>query len=125
MIRFDGRSVVVTGAGKGLGRAYAETLAARGASVLVNNRAHAGDDVPAAESVARAIRAAGGRAVANFDAVEAPGAGARIIEAALSAFGRVDVVIANAGISAPAAFHREALEDIRALVEVNLFGAIS
>ena len=124
MIRFDGRAVVVSGAGKGLGRAYAETLAARGAGVLVNNRSHAGDGVPAAEQVAQAIRDAGGKAVANFEAVEAPGAGVRIIEAALSAFGRVDVVIANAGVSAPTAFHRETLDDVRALVEINLFGAL-
>jgi NAD(P)-dependent dehydrogenase (short-subunit alcohol dehydrogenase family) len=124
MIRFDGRAVVITGAGKGLGRAYAETLAARGACVLVNNRAHPGDEVPAAEQVARVIRGAGGKAVASFEAVEAPGAGARIIDAALDAFGRVDVVIANAGVSAPAPFHREAMSDVRALIEINLFGAL-
>jgi NAD(P)-dependent dehydrogenase (short-subunit alcohol dehydrogenase family) len=124
MIRFDGRAVVVTGAGKGLGRAHAETLAARGACVLVNNRAHPGDGVPAAEQVAQAIRDAGGKAVANLEAVEAPGAGVRIIEAALAAFGRVDVVIANAGVSAPVSFHREPLSDVRTLIEINLFGAL-
>jgi NAD(P)-dependent dehydrogenase (short-subunit alcohol dehydrogenase family) len=88
-----------------------------GACVLVNSRAHPGDDVPAAERVARAIRGAGGKAVANLEVVESPGAGVRIIEAALEAFGRVDVVIANAGVSVPAAFHREPLGDLRALVE--------
>ena len=123
-LRFDGQVAVVTGAGKGLGRAYAEQLAARGAAVLVNNRRHAGEVEGSAGEVAAAIRRLGGRAAANYEAADAPGSGQRIVEAALEEFGRIDVVIPNAGIAAVAAFHKMTLERIDEVFAVNLRGAL-
>lgn len=123
MIDFHGRVAIVTGAGKGLGRSHAEALASRGASVLVNNRIRPGHP-SSAESVVAAIRAAGGRAVAHHDAVDAPGAGERMVTAALDAFGRVDLVVANAGWSDPMAFHRESGEHVRQMVAVNTLSVL-
>ena len=123
-LRFDGQVAVVTGAGKGLGRAYAEQLAARGAAVVVNNRRHTGETHGTAGEVAAGIRAAGGRAVANYEPAEAPGSGPRIVAAALEEFGRVDVVIPNAGIAAVAAFHKMAPERIDEVLAVNLRGGL-
>jgi NAD(P)-dependent dehydrogenase (short-subunit alcohol dehydrogenase family) len=123
-LRFDGQVVIVTGAGKGLGRAYAEDLAARGAGVLVNNRRHPGEMEGSAGEVAAAIRARGGRAVANHEPVDAPGSGERILAAALEAFGRVDVVIPNAGVAAVTAFHKMPLDEVDEVLAVNLRGAL-
>ena len=97
-LRFDGRVCVVTGAGGGLGRAYALLFASRGAKVVVNDLGGnlTGDQdqsaSPAAKVVAE-IKAAGGEAVANYDSVEF---GDKIIKTALDAYGRVDIVINNA-----------------------------
>ncbi len=94
----EGRVALVTGAGRGLGRAYARTLAARGARVAVNNRSGA-----AAESVVAEIRAAGGEALACVGDLEQPDAAERVVAATLDGFGRIDVVINNAGgIDGPA-----------------------
>ena len=125
-IRLDGRVVLVTGAGKGIGRAHAECLAARGARVLVNNRDH-GEADPAARSadqVVAAIRAAGGEAVADHTDVGAPGAGARMVEHALEAFGGLDIVIANAGVAHVGMFHKLPLEEIRETVTTNVLGTL-
>lgn len=97
-----GRVVLVTGAGNGLGAAFASAWARRGASVVVNNR-HRGDGEPSAERLARALRDEGGDAVADLDAVDAPGAAQRIVAGALERHGRLDAVILNAGIAGPAA----------------------
>ena len=102
-ISLSGRTAVVTGAGRGIGRATAHRLAALGANVVVNDLGAAldgrGADSAPAESVAREIREAGGRAVANRDSVaEWDGAG-RIIETAREAFGGIDILVNNAGIS--------------------------
>ena len=100
-LRFDGRVAVITGAGRGLGRSYALLLASRGAKVVVNDNGStikgAGVDAGPAEQVAREIRAAGGEAVACTDSVSTPDGGGAIIEAALDHYGRIDILIHNAG----------------------------
>jgi NAD(P)-dependent dehydrogenase (short-subunit alcohol dehydrogenase family) len=124
LIEFRDQVAIVTGAGKGLGRSYAEALACRGAAVLVNNRRHPGESLGSADEVVAAIREAGGAGAASYEAVDQPGAGKRIVDTALAAFGRLDLVVANAGISDPVAFHKEPIDHVRRLLDVNLFGAI-
>lgn len=92
------RAAIVTGAGNGLGAAFAEALAASDVAVLVNNRQHA-DRPHTALAVVAAIEARGGTAVADATAVDAAGAGAALVDAALAAFGRLDILVLNAGIS--------------------------
>ena len=124
-IRFDGRVAIVTGAGKGLGRAYALLLAARGAAVVVNNRKREPAGTKgSAELVVDEIRAAGGKAVANYDSVESREAGARMVKAALDAFGRLDILVNNAGIDQHAALHNISLEDFERVFAVNFFGSL-
>jgi NAD(P)-dependent dehydrogenase (short-subunit alcohol dehydrogenase family) len=124
MIRFDGQVAIVTGAGKGIGRAYAETLAARGAKVVVNNRRHAGEAGSSADEVVAAIRAKGGQAVPNYDAVDAPGAGERLVATALEAFGDLHILMCNAAIGARGMLHKQTEADMRAFVEINLLGSL-
>lgn len=101
-LRFDGRVAVVTGAGRGLGRAYARLLAERGASVVVNDLGGSiegdGADAGPAEAVAAEITAAGGTAAADAHDVSTPDGAAAVVATALEAFGRIDVVVNNAGI---------------------------
>ena len=98
-LRFDGRTAVVTGAGQGLGRAYARLLADRGAQVVVNDIA-----VEAADQVVDEINSAGGTAIADHHTVTTPEDGASLAEQALDAFGAVHVVINNAGVNRAAEF---------------------
>ena len=99
-LRLDGRVALVTGSGRGLGRAYAMLLAERGASVVVNNRIRPGteDERPVADEVVEAIAAAGGTAVSNYGDVGTQAGAESIVQTALDAFGRIDVVVNNAGI---------------------------
>jgi NAD(P)-dependent dehydrogenase (short-subunit alcohol dehydrogenase family) len=126
-LRFDGRVAVVTGAGRGLGRAYAQLLAARGAKVVVNDvgvsMSGAGGDAGPAEETAQAIRAAGGEAVASTDSVATPKGGRAIVETAIARYGRIDVVVHNAGIVRTAPFAEMAQEDFDSLIDVHLRGA--
>lgn len=117
-LRLDGQVIVVTGAGGGLGRAYAQELASRGASVVVNDIA--GGD---ATEVVAAIAAAGGEALASFDSVAGADGCARIIAETLSAFGRVDALVCNAGTIAVAPFEDTRADDLAALLAVHLGGA--
>ncbi len=126
-LRFDGRVAIVTGAGRGLGRAYALALAERGAKVVVNDNGGALDGVgsdpgPAAEVVAE-IAAAGGEAVADTGDVTDPGAGEAMVAAALEAFGAVDVVINNAGNMDPCPLAELTLADLERHVGIHAFGA--
>lgn len=118
-----GRVVIVTGAGKGLGRAYALDLAARGASVVVNNRWADRSQPSSAEAVVADIVDGGGRAVANLDPAEAPETGARLVEQALDTFGRLDGVVSNAGVPETLRLHRQTREGFRRIFDINFFGA--
>lgn len=126
MTDLAGRVAIVTGAGKGLGRAYALGLAAQGAAVVVNNRRHQGErteDTSAAQVVA-AIRAKGGRAIASYDAVEQAQAGESMVQAALGEFGRLDIVVANAAVPQAAAFHKTSAEEFRTIFDVGFYGTL-
>jgi NAD(P)-dependent dehydrogenase (short-subunit alcohol dehydrogenase family) len=122
----EGRSVVVTGAGGGLGRQHALLFAQHGAKVVVNDRGGARDGTGGSSEVADAvvaeITAAGGDAVANADDVSTPEGGAAIVQAALDAFGSVDVVVNNAGILRDSSFHKLADQHWDAVLAVHLSG---
>ncbi len=120
------RVIVVTGAGGGLGREYALTLAREGACVVVNDLGGARDGTGAgsamADQVVAEIRAAGGRAVANYDSVATEEGAAGIIKTALDEFGAVHGVVSNAGILRDGTFHKMTLESFNAVLQVHLFG---
>lgn len=128
-IRFDGQAVVVTGAGGGLGRAYAIEIAKRGGMVVVNDLGGAttgelGGETPSfADAVVDEIRATGGKAVANYDSVVTTEGGKAIIASALDNFGRIDAVVANAGTMRYGNFEELALEDLNALLAVHVGGS--
>lgn len=121
--------VIVTGAGGGLGRSYARFLAANGALVVVNDlggaRDGSGSGSSMADSVVEEIRAAGGRAVANYSSVATSDGAAEIVETALSEFGAVHGVISNAGILRDGAFHKLTDENWGAVLEVHLYGGFN
>ncbi|OCB33934.1 short-chain dehydrogenase [Mycobacterium malmoense] len=127
--RFDDRVAVVTGAGRGLGRAYAQLLAERGANVVVNdhggNLAGDGADAAPAGQVVDGIRAAGGEAVACTASVATRDGAAAIVRTALERYGRIDVLIHNAGNVRPASLNEMEYEDFDAVLEVHLRGAFN
>ena len=120
------RVAIVTGAGTGLGRAYALRLAADGMRVLVNNRRREVDATGrgSADRVVEEIVTAGGLAAANYEDVCADGAGERIVAQALEAWGRVDALVNNAGVDQHAAFHKIDLESFRRIFDVNFYGTL-
>jgi NAD(P)-dependent dehydrogenase (short-subunit alcohol dehydrogenase family) len=119
---FESRVVAITGAGKGLGRAYALYLAGLGARIVVNNRRHGGAGPASADLLVDRIRKSGGEAVAEYSSVEEPESGQRLLDRSLEAFGRLDAVVANAGISEACTFHKQHSADFRRLIEINLLG---
>lgn len=121
----DNRVVIVTGAGRGLGLAYALDLARRGASVVVNTRPRTAGQPASAEAVADRIRAEGGRAVACAQAVEAPDSGDRLLAAALDAFGRVDALVNNAGVPEAMSLHKQSVDQVRGVFDINFFGTLT
>jgi NAD(P)-dependent dehydrogenase (short-subunit alcohol dehydrogenase family) len=127
-LRFDERVVIITGAGGGLGRSHALELARRGARILVNDPGSAvdgsGSSTFAADRVVEEITALGGLAAPNRDSVATSEGGQAIVQAALDAFGRVDVLINNAGILRDKAFHRMDATMIDSVVDVHLKGAL-
>jgi len=127
-IDFNDRVAVITGAGRGLGRVYALELAKRGAKVVVNDLGGAidgrdeGTHNPSDE-VAGEITAAGGKAVANYDSVATPEGGSNIIKTAVDHFGRVDILINNAGILRDKTFAKLEPEMWQAVQDIHLYGA--
>lgn len=122
-IRFDGQVAIVTGAGRGLGRAFALDLARRGASVVVNGRPVAEGGGGEVETAVAEIGSSGGVAVANYASVDTREGGQSIVDAAIERFGRVDVLINNAGFLRNGAFEDLARADIDAVLSVHLLGA--
>jgi NAD(P)-dependent dehydrogenase (short-subunit alcohol dehydrogenase family) len=127
LLRFDERVAVITGAGGGLGKQYALLLASRGARIVVNDTGGSvtgdGSNVAAAHAVAEEIRQIGGEAVADTHSVTNPEGGQAIVDTALRAWGRVDIVINNAGIVGDAPFEDMTAERLEPLIDVHLKGA--
>lgn len=123
----DGKVVVVTGAGGGIGRDIALAMAAEGAKVVVNDIGTSttgeGQDAGPAQRVVDEIRALGGQAVANTDSVAESAAASRIIQCALDHFGRIDGVVNNAGILRDRFFHKMSLDEWDAVIKVHLYGS--
>jgi (3R)-3-hydroxyacyl-CoA dehydrogenase / 3a,7a,12a-trihydroxy-5b-cholest-24-enoyl-CoA hydratase / enoyl-CoA hydratase 2 len=123
-LRFDGRVAIVTGAGNGLGRAYALLLASRGCRVVVNDLGGGafgeGQSQAPADAVVEQIVRAGGQAVASHHSVTE---GAAIVAKAIESFGRVDILINNAGILRDTSFHKMTDDDWQRVIDVHLFGA--
>ncbi|MDP1553882.1 MAG: SDR family NAD(P)-dependent oxidoreductase, partial [Hyphomonas sp.] len=115
-IRFDGRVAIVTGAGGGLGRAHALELARRGAKVVVNDlggtRDGTGGNSAAAEAVVKEIEALGGEAIANGSSVSDVDGVRKMIDDTMAKWGRIDIIIANAGILRDRSFSKMTIEDI-------------
>ncbi len=127
-ITFDDRVAIITGAGGGLGKAYALELAKRGAKIVVNDLGGSTDgtgegSASPADEVVNEIKAQGGEAVANYDNVAIPEGGENMVETAMDAFGRVDIVINNAGILRDRSFLKMEPEDWDVVVAVHLKGA--
>jgi NAD(P)-dependent dehydrogenase (short-subunit alcohol dehydrogenase family) len=126
---FDGKVAIITGAGGGLGRQHAMALAARGALVVVNDLGGAvdgsGSDAGAAQLVVDEIKAAGGDAVADTNSVATPEGGEAIVQSALDAFGRIDIVINNAGILRDKTFHNMTPDLLEPVLDVHLKGAFN
>ncbi len=127
MIDFQDRVAIVTGAGRGLGAEHAKLLAARGAAVIVNDPGVAtdgteGEERPA-DGVVAEIKAAGGAALADYGSVSDPAAAEAMVRRAVDEFGRIDIVINNAGILRDKSFHNLEWDDLHAVLDVHLKGA--
>jgi NAD(P)-dependent dehydrogenase (short-subunit alcohol dehydrogenase family) len=124
---FEGRVIIVTGAGSGLGKSHAMEFARRGGQVVVNDLGGAvdgsGSGSAAADLVVKEIEAAGGTAVANYDSVSTQAGGEGIVQTALDNFGRVDVVVNNAGILRDRSFAKMSEEEMNSVLDVHLRGA--
>jgi NAD(P)-dependent dehydrogenase (short-subunit alcohol dehydrogenase family) len=126
-LRFDDRVAVITGAGRGLGRAYALLLASLGAKVVVNDTGGTmrgdGVDTDPADAVVKEIMAAGGAAVACTESVATADGGQAVISSAVDNYGRIDILIHNAGTHRPAPLAEMTYEDFEAVLDVHLRGA--
>jgi len=127
-IRFDGKVVIVTGAGGGLGRCHALEFARRGARVVVNDLGGSvdgtGGSSEAAQKVVAEIEAAGGTAIANGASVTDDAGVAHLVKQTMDAYGRIDVLIANAGILRDKSFSKMELKDFEAVLAVHVMGTV-
>ena len=127
-INYENRVAVVTGGGAGLGRSHALFLANRGAKVVVNDLGGdvqgKGSGTSAADEVVAEIKNAGGTAVANYDSVATLEGGRAIIQTALDEFGRVDILINNAGNNIENSFRKMTMEEFHSVLDVHLMGAV-
>jgi NAD(P)-dependent dehydrogenase (short-subunit alcohol dehydrogenase family) len=125
-IRFDGKVAIVTGAGGGLGRQHALELARRGAKVVVNDLGGSmdgtGGNSAASEAVVAEIKAAGGEAIANGASVTDDAGVANLVKQTMDAYGRIDILIANAGILRDKSFSKMELSDFEAVMQVHVWG---
>ena len=123
----EGKVAVVTGAGRGIGRATAIDLAANGARVVVNDIGGSlqgeGVDATPAQEVVETIRAAGGEAIASSDSVAEPASAEAMVAAAVAQFGRIDIIVNNAGILRDSIFHRMTPQEFDAVLRVHLYGS--
>jgi len=123
-LNFEGKVVIVTGAGGSLGRSYALEFARRGARVVVNDlggsASGSGESLSAADKVVDDIKAFGGEAIANYDSVEE---GGKIVQAAVDQYGRIDILINNAGILRDSSFKKMTHDDWNLIHQVHSFGA--
>jgi NAD(P)-dependent dehydrogenase (short-subunit alcohol dehydrogenase family) len=126
-IRFDGKAAIVTGSGAGIGRTYALELARRGAMVVINdlgaNLDGSGTSSSAADAVVDEIKKAGGKAVANYDSVATAAGGENMVKTAVDTFGKIDIVINNAGIVRDKSFVKMAEEEWDMVLSVHLKGS--
>jgi len=126
---FDGKVAIITGAGGGLGRSHALDLAKRGALIVINDLGGSvdgqGGSHTAAQQVVDEIKAAGGEAVPNYDSVATPEGGANIVKTAVDAFGKVDIIINNAGILRDTSFKNMTNEMVDPVLDVHLRGAFN
>ena len=127
-IRFDNRVAIVTGAGGGLGRSHALALAARGAKVVVNDLGGAvdgsGSSAGAAQRVVDEIKALGGEAVADTNSVSTPETAEALVKTAIDTYGKLDILINNAGILRDKSFAKGELADFKLVIEVHLMGSV-
>lgn len=125
-IRFDNRVALVTGAGAGLGRCHALLLASRGAKIVVNDPGGStdgkGGSNAVADKVVEEIRSAGGEAIANYDSVADRAGAARMVKTAIDGFGKLDILINNAGILRDKTFSKMELDDFDDVIKVHLLG---
>jgi NAD(P)-dependent dehydrogenase (short-subunit alcohol dehydrogenase family) len=127
-LRFDDRVVVVTGAGRGIGRSHALLLAAKGARVVVADMGGGidgtGSSPDPADEVVEEIRRSGGEAIAHHASVADEAGAASIVDAAIEVFGRVDAIVNNAGIHDPGPFEALSVEQFRTMLDVHFFGTL-